>query len=96
MGKKRKASGRPFGHDKPQELNDADSKLRINTYEDVADSEDEFYINRDKILLEEGPAQKRQRKLQEEGRIFEVIIYIPSHILIDNQMLFSNHQTKKS
>ena len=74
MGKKRKASGRPFGHNKPQELNDADSKLRINTYEDVADSEDEFHINRDKILLEEGPAQKRQRKLQEEGKIVEITL----------------------
>ena len=67
MGKKRKASGRPFGRNEPQELNDVDSKLRINTYEDVADSEDEFHINQDKILLEEGPAQKRQRKIQEDG-----------------------------
>ena len=74
MGKKRKASGRPFGHNKPQNLNDADSKLRINTYEDVADSEDEFHINRDKILLDEGPAQKRQRKLQEEGKAFEIVM----------------------
>ena len=74
MGKKRKASGRPYGHNKSQELNDADSKLRINTYEDVADSEDEFHINRDKILLEEGPAQKRQRRLQEEGRVFGIIM----------------------
>ena len=76
MGKKRKASGRPFGRNKPQEISDADSKLRINTYEDVADSEDEFHINRDKILLEEGPAQKRQRKIQEDGRSLE-----PSHLL---------------
>ena len=68
MGKKRKAYGRPFGREKPRESNDADSKLRINTYEDVADSEDEFHINRDKILLEEGPAQKRQRKIEEEGK----------------------------
>lgn len=68
MGKKRKASGQPFGCNRPQDLNDADSNLRINTYEDVADSEDEFHINRDKILLEEGPAQKRQRKIQEAGK----------------------------
>ena len=67
MGRKRKASGRPFGRNEPRDLDNADSKLRINTYEDVADSEDEFHINRDKILLEEGPAQKRQRKIQEEG-----------------------------
>lgn len=69
MGKKRKAGGRPFGRDEPRELNDGDSKLKINTYEDVADSEDEFHINRDKILLEESPAQKRQRKIEEDGKI---------------------------
>lgn len=67
MGKKRKAGGRPFGRDEPRELNDSSSKLKIDTYEDVADSEDEFHINRDKILLEEGPAQKRQRKIEEDG-----------------------------
>ena len=95
MGKKRKASVRPFRHNKPQELSDADSKLRINTYEDVADSEDEFHINRDKILLEEGPAQKRQRKLQEEGSVFEFTMSTISYT-DQNQRLFSNHQTKKS
>lgn len=41
--------------------------MRINTFEDVADSEDEFHMNRDKILLDEGPAAKRMRKYQEEG-----------------------------
>ena len=76
MGKKRKVSGRPFGRDDPRELNDVDSKLRINTYEDVADSEDEFHIDRDKILLEEGPAQKRQRKIREEGNVSHL-----SHLL---------------
>lgn len=79
MGKKRKAGGRPFGHDEPRELNDGDSKLKINTYEDVADSEDEFHINRDKIMLEEHPAQKRQRKIEEEG---EFLIHHLGLILI--------------
>ena len=41
--------------------------MAVNSYEDVADSEDEFHINRDKILLDEGPAAKRLRKYQEEG-----------------------------
>ena len=68
MGKKRKASGQPFVRNESQISNHSESKLRTNTYEDVADSEDEFHINRDKILLEEGPAQKRQSKIQEEGR----------------------------
>lgn len=67
MAKKRKVGGKPFGHQEPQETNRDDSKLTITNWEDVADSEDEFFINRDKILLEEGPAQKRQRKIQEEG-----------------------------
>ncbi len=83
MGKKRKAGGRPFGRDEPREFNDADSKLRINTYEDVADSEDEFHITQDKILLEEGPVQKRQRKIEEEG-IASRSIYLYCLILIQN------------
>lgn len=69
MGKKRKAGGRPFGKDEPRREREEDSKLRINTYEDVADSEDEFHINRDKIFLEEGPTKKRVRKAQEDGMI---------------------------
>lgn len=67
MAKKRKAGGRPFGNDETRYENDGDSKLRVNTYEDVADSGDEFHINRDKVLLEENPTQKRLRKAQEEG-----------------------------
>ena len=68
MARKRGANGRPFGRNQPSASGNRDSsKLIINTFEDVADSEDEFHINRDKILLEEGPAQKRQRKALEEG-----------------------------
>ena len=67
MGKKRKAGGRPFGQDKAKTPSQGDGKLSIQTYEDVADSEDEFHIGRDKILLEEGPLQKRLRKLREDG-----------------------------
>ena len=69
MGEIRKASGQPAFNAASREPLATDSKLRVNTFEDVADSEDEFYINRDKILLEEEPAQKRQRKAREEGRI---------------------------
>ncbi|KAL2042859.1 hypothetical protein N7G274_004619 [Stereocaulon virgatum] len=71
MARKRKTGGRPFGDGKLRGGREGDSKLRINTYEDVADSEDEFHINRDKILLEEGPAQKKQRKAQENDAFFE-------------------------
>jgi U3 small nucleolar RNA-associated protein 3 len=64
MGKKRKAGGR-YGD--PKQPTEENAKFAINTYEDVADSEDEFHINRDKILLEEAPAAKRLRKWKELG-----------------------------
>lgn len=64
MAKKRKASGRSSTGTEPQ----SSGKLGpINTYEDIADSEDEFHINRDKVLLDEAPDAKRRRKWQEEG-----------------------------
>ncbi|KAF2690958.1 Sas10/Utp3 family protein [Lentithecium fluviatile CBS 122367] len=68
MGKKRKAGGR---YGEPKAPKDEDSELAIDTYEDVADSEDEFHISRDKVLLEEGPAAKRMRKWQEEDQFLE-------------------------
>lgn len=69
MAKKRKAireTNEP-NDDGFRETSASDSKLRVKTYEDVADSEDEFFINRDKVFLEEGPVQKRQRRAREEG-----------------------------
>ena len=68
MAKKRKAGGQPFGNKDSEIAVNGKSKLVINDWQDVADSEDEFHINRDKILLEEGPAQKRRRKAQEESQ----------------------------
>ncbi|KAL1637593.1 something about silencing protein 10 [Diplodia intermedia] len=67
MAKKRKASGQP----KPSKADAQSSKLAISTYQDVADSEDEFHINRDKILLDEGPDAKRRRKWQEQDQLLE-------------------------
>lgn len=67
MGNKRKIGGKPRGRDDLGEGDNNDAKLHMKTFEDVADSEDEFHVNRDKILLDEGPAQKKQRRVQEEG-----------------------------
>lgn len=67
MGKKRKAGSRSSQSAAPVENRD-DAKLAIDTYEDVADSEDDFHINRDKVLLDEGPAAKRLRKWKEAGK----------------------------
>lgn len=67
-GKKRKASGQQPKSSGPREFDEKDGKLGpIRTFEDVADSEDEFHINRDKVMLDDGPGAKRQRKYQEEG-----------------------------
>ena len=68
MAKKRKVSAHPAAGDSLAGWNDQGGKLdAINSYEDVADSEDEFHINRDKIMLDDAPDAKRRRKWQEEG-----------------------------
>ncbi|KAL9017823.1 MAG: hypothetical protein Q9185_004838 [Variospora sp. 1 TL-2023] len=72
MAKKRKASSHKASIDGQGRAPQEKSKLKINTYEDVADSEDEFFINRDKILLDEGPQQKKRRKIEEEEAILEL------------------------
>lgn len=68
MAKKRKAGGQNANRQSNGRDSQQNAKLTINTYEDVADSEDEFFINRDKILLDEGPEQKKRRKIQEDGK----------------------------
>lgn len=71
MGKKRKSSnGKPRAQnaDAPSK---EDSRRTIKTYKDVADSEDEFFINKDKVLLDESPVQKKRRKIAEEGMCYD-------------------------
>ncbi|KAL8964460.1 MAG: hypothetical protein Q9197_006916 [Variospora fuerteventurae] len=72
MAKKRKASSHKASIDGQGRAPQEKSKLKINTYEDVAGSEDEFFINRDKILLDEGPQQEKRRKIEEEEAILEL------------------------
>lgn len=68
MAKKRKASGRSAPAEEVGGFEAKGGRMGpITTYEDVADSEDEFHINRDKILLDDGPDAKRRRKWQEDG-----------------------------
>lgn len=62
MAKKRKANRnvQPSG---PKDLDPKDARLGpISTYEDVADSEDEFHINRDQLMLEDEPDSKRRKR----------------------------------
>jgi U3 small nucleolar RNA-associated protein 3 len=68
MAKKRKASGNVAKPDNSNGWGESGGKMKpIKSYEDVADSEDEFHMNRDKIMLDDGPDAKRRRKWQEEG-----------------------------
>ncbi|KAM0454899.1 hypothetical protein ACHAPV_008040 [Trichoderma viride] len=66
MAKKRKASRHTAESSGPKELDPADARLKVNTYEDVANSEDEFLMNRDTIMLDDEPNMKRRRKEDEE------------------------------
>ncbi|KAH6664391.1 Sas10 C-terminal domain-containing protein [Plectosphaerella plurivora] len=73
MVKKRKVSSRNAQSADPTDINPADARLGpINTYEDVADSEEEYFLNRDKILFEEEPHSKRRKRQQEEDDFLEM------------------------
>lgn len=69
MAKKRKASSAGASRDEVADDSNKRTKMRIKTYEDVAGSDDEFHINRDKVMLDDGPEAKRRRRVQEEGKI---------------------------
>ena len=72
MAKKRKGgSARDTEEPKGPNMDVGESRKRIRTYEDVADSDDEFHLNNDKVLLEERPDVKRRRKQQEDEEFLE-------------------------
>jgi U3 small nucleolar RNA-associated protein 3 len=74
MGKKRKAA-QPAGPSGPREVDPAEARLTINTFEDVADSEDEYFINKDRIDFdddEDAPKSKRLRRIEKEEASFEL------------------------
>ncbi|QPC78898.1 hypothetical protein HYE68_009650 [Fusarium pseudograminearum] len=95
MAKKRKASGRNNAPSGPKELDTSDARLGpITTYEDVADSEDEYFMNRDQILLDDEPTSKRRRKEDDDIELSdeEVLGYEDSDSEEDEQ----SHKTKGS
>ena len=69
MAKKRKAPSGGVSRENVADDSNKRTKMRIKTYEDVAGSDDEFHINRDKIMLDDGPEAKRRRKVQEDGEL---------------------------
>jgi U3 small nucleolar RNA-associated protein 3 len=96
MAKKRKATGSrtAAGEEKGWGQSKGGKIGPITTYEDVADSEDEFHINRDKMMLDAGPDAKRRKKWQEQGMF---CLFTSSHfLLISLKTPSSNPPTKKS
>lgn len=68
---KRKRSARVAEEPKGPNLDVGDSRKRIRNYEDVADSDDEFHLQRDEVLLGEAPDAKRRRKIQEQEEFLQ-------------------------
>jgi len=73
MAKKRKASRKaePTG---PREVDAKDASLTVRTYKDVANSEDEFYAEKDRIDFESddgGRESKRRRRQEKEDEFLE-------------------------
>jgi U3 small nucleolar RNA-associated protein 3 len=71
MVKKRKASDKVDGSATLKELDPRDSRKRIDTFADVADSDDEFHLNQDEVRLGEEPETKRRRKLAEQEEFLQ-------------------------
>ncbi|KAJ0116339.1 hypothetical protein J7T55_007318 [Diaporthe amygdali] len=60
MAKKRKAS-RTSGPSGPKDVDPAEARLAIRTYEDIADDQEQYFLDKDKIMLEDEPQSKRLR-----------------------------------
>lgn len=60
MVKKRKAS-RASGTSGPKDVDPTDARLAIRTYEDIADDQEQYFMDKDKIMLEDEPRSKRPR-----------------------------------
>ncbi|KAI1374616.1 Sas10 C-terminal domain-containing protein [Hypoxylon crocopeplum] len=72
MGKKRKASSGTSEPKGPREYDPADARLGpVNTYQDIADSEDEYFMSKDQILFDDGPKSKKQKHLEDEEAFLE-------------------------
>ncbi|KAF4624627.1 hypothetical protein G7Y89_g13545 [Cudoniella acicularis] len=71
MAKKRKASSRNTGADENGFDPKGGKMGPISTYEDIADSEEEFLMQRDKVMLDDGPEAKRRRKYEEEDALLQ-------------------------
>ncbi|KAF3059418.1 hypothetical protein GL218_04540 [Daldinia childiae] len=72
MAKKRKASSGLSEPKGPREYNPADARLGpINTFEDIADSEEEHFMDKEQILFEDDRKPKKQKRQEEEEEFLE-------------------------
>lgn len=71
MGKRRRVA-KPEGPSGPREVDPAEARLKVKTYEDVADSEDEYFIEKDRIDFDDEPRSKKLRRQQMEDEFLEL------------------------
>ena len=71
MGKKRKAGSSRAEAASGPNMDVGESRKRIRDFEDVADSDDEFHLGRERVALDEGPEAKRRRKVREREEFLE-------------------------
>lgn len=81
MAKKRKVS-RASGPSGPKDVDPAEARLAIRTYEDVADDQEQYFLDKDKIMLEEEPRSKR---LRTDDRLDEFLEPSDEEVLNDGQ-----------
>jgi len=71
MAKKRKVA-RPAGPAGPKDLDPADARLKgVTTFADIADEQEQYFLDQDKILLEDEPRSKRLRRSEAEDEFLE-------------------------
>ncbi|CAK7202410.1 something about silencing protein 10 [Sporothrix eucalyptigena] len=73
MAKKRKASRVAEVPSGPKDYDAKDARLGpITTYEDIADEQEHYFLDQDKILLDAEQGTKRQRREQKEDEFLEL------------------------
>ncbi|KKY38201.1 putative sas10 utp3 family protein [Diaporthe ampelina] len=81
MAKKRKVS-RASGPSGPKDVDPAEARLAIRTYEDIADDQEQYFLDKDKIMLEDEPRSKR---LRTDDRLDEFLEPSDEEVLDDGQ-----------
>jgi U3 small nucleolar RNA-associated protein 3 len=70
MGKRRRVA-KPEGPSGPREVDPSEARLKVTTYEDVADSEEEYFMEKERINFDDEPRSKKLRRQQAEEEFLE-------------------------